>query len=30
MGTDGGRVGEMIVKEIKRFERLSGPVFASA
>jgi TP901 family phage tail tape measure protein len=30
MGTDGGRVGEMIVKEIKRFERLSGPVFAGA
>lgn len=30
MGTDGARVGEQIVNAIKRYERLSGPVFASA
>lgn len=30
MGTDGPRVGEQIVKAIKRYERQSGPVFASA
>jgi len=30
MGSDGGRVGEEIVKAIKRYERTSGPVFASA
>lgn len=30
MGTDGGRLGEQIVKAIKRYERQSGPVFASA
>jgi TP901 family phage tail tape measure protein len=30
MGSNGGRIGEEIVREIKRFERLSGPVFVSA
>jgi hypothetical protein len=30
MGTDGARVGEQIVNAIKRYERTSGPVFASA
>lgn len=30
IGTDGGRVGQLIVDEIKRFERANGPVFASA
>ena len=30
MGTDGNRVGEMIVNEILRFERSSGKVFARA
>lgn len=30
MGTDGARVGEQIVKAIKKYERQSGPVFASA
>ena len=30
MGADGARIGEQIVKEIKRYERVSGPVFASA
>lgn len=30
MGTDGARLGEQIVTAIKRYERLSGPVFASA
>lgn len=30
MGTDGSRVGEQIVRAIKRYERQSGPVFASA
>jgi hypothetical protein len=30
MGTDGARVGEEIVRAIKRYERVSGPVFAGA
>ena len=30
LGADGSRIGEQIVKEIKRYERVSGPVFASA
>lgn len=30
IGTDGTRVGQLIVDEIKKFERSSGPVFASA
>ena len=30
MGTDGTRLGEQIVNAIKRYERTSGPVFASA
>jgi phage-related protein len=30
LGTDGTRVGQLIVDEIKKFERSSGPVFASA
>jgi len=30
MGTDGNRVGEQIVSAIKRYERSSGKVFASA
>jgi phage-related minor tail protein len=30
MGTDGAQVGREIVDAIKRFERTSGPVFASA
>jgi hypothetical protein len=30
MGTDGNRVGELIVNEILRFERSSGRVFARA
>ena len=30
MGSDGGRIGQMIVDEIKRFERANGPVFAGA
>lgn len=30
MGANGGRIGEEIVREIKRYERLSGPVFARA
>lgn len=30
MGTDGARLGEQIVSAIKRYERQSGPVFASA
>jgi len=30
MGTDGGRVGEEIVKHIRRYERTSGPVFVRA
>jgi len=30
IGTDGNRVGEEIVRAIKRYERNSGPVFASA
>lgn len=30
MGADGNRIGQMIVDEIRRFERANGPVFASA
>lgn len=30
MGADGNRIGEEIVRQITRFERLSGPVFARA
>jgi len=30
MGSDGNRIGEQIIKEIKRYERQSGPVFAKA
>jgi len=30
MGADGTRIGEQIIKEIKRYERHSGPVFAKA
>jgi hypothetical protein len=30
MGTDGARVGEEIVSAIRKFERVSGPVFARA
>lgn len=30
MGADGQRLGEQIIKEIKRYERQSGPVFARA
>jgi hypothetical protein len=30
MGTNGAQVGEQIVNAIKRYERASGPVFASA
>ena len=30
MGADGNRLGEEIVRQITRFERLSGPVFARA
>ena len=30
MGADGQRIGEQIIKEIKRYERQSGPVFARA
>jgi hypothetical protein len=30
MGTNGAQVGEQIVNAIKRYERTSGPVFASA
>jgi hypothetical protein len=30
MGTDGARVGEEIVRAIKRYERVSGPVFVGA
>ena len=30
MGSDGKRIGEQIIQEIKRFERQSGPVFARA
>ena len=30
MGADGGRIGQMIVDEIKKFERSNGPVFAGA
>jgi hypothetical protein len=29
MGTDGAQVGEQIVRAIKKYERVSGPVFAS-
>lgn len=30
MGSDGQRIGEQIIREIKRYERQSGPVFARA
>jgi TP901 family phage tail tape measure protein len=30
MGTDGARLGQEIVSAIKKYERVSGPVFASA
>jgi hypothetical protein len=30
MGADGARVGEEIVSLIRKFERVSGPVFARA
>jgi len=30
MGTSGAQLGEQIVSAIKRYERTSGPVFASA
>jgi tape measure domain-containing protein len=30
LGSDGNRIGEEIVRQITRFERLSGPVFARA
>lgn len=30
IGADGGRIGQMIVDEIKKFERSNGPVFAGA
>lgn len=30
MGSDGGRIGQLIVDEIKKFERANGPVFAGA
>lgn len=30
LGSDGQRIGEQIIKEIKRYERQSGPVFARA
>jgi TP901 family phage tail tape measure protein len=30
MGTDGAQVGEQIVRAIKRYERVSGPVFVGA
>jgi hypothetical protein len=30
IGTDGAAVGRVIVDAIKKFERTSGPVFASA
>jgi len=30
MGTDGARVGEQIVSAIRKYERVSGPVFARA
>jgi phage-related protein len=30
MGSDGKRIGEQIIREIKRYERQSGPVFVSA
>ena len=30
MGSDGGRIGAVIVDEIKKFERSNGPVFAGA
>jgi TP901 family phage tail tape measure protein len=30
MGSDGGRIGQLIVDEIKKFERSNGPVFAGA
>jgi len=30
MGTDGAQVGEQIVRAIKKYERVSGPVFVGA
>jgi inorganic pyrophosphatase len=30
MGTNGAQLGELIVSAIKKYERASGPVFASA
>jgi hypothetical protein len=30
MGTDGAKLGEDIVRAIRKYERVSGPVFASA
>jgi hypothetical protein len=30
MGSNGAQLGEEIVRQIKRYERTSGPVFASA
>jgi TP901 family phage tail tape measure protein len=30
IGSDGGRIGQIIVDEIKKFERSNGPVFAGA
>jgi hypothetical protein len=30
MGANGQQIGQQIVEEIKRFERLNGPQFASA
>jgi len=30
MGANGAQIGEQIVTAIKRYERTSGPVFASA
>jgi hypothetical protein len=29
MGTDGAKLGEDIVRAIRKYERVSGPVFAS-
>jgi hypothetical protein len=30
MGANGNQIGEEIIRQIKRYERASGPVFASA
>jgi hypothetical protein len=30
MGTQGAEVGRQIVEEIKRYERVAGPVFVSS